>query len=459
MRRNWLRWLFTFEGRVGRVEYLVAGLVLAMLKFGIDRWLMGRSGMQLHLWTYELPSITMMPTWTKTTSRLFLTLWAITIPFFWAGISLTVRRLRDAGRNMAASLLFFVPLVKIVLFVALVFTPTDAGVFDEGKVDDSDEKESAGRDVVLGAIIAAVIGLVLISFGTQYLLTYAWGLFLGVPFLMGFVASWYVNRRGVVSAKRAVNASGAALILTGIALIGMAFEGLICLAMAFPLAAPFAIAGALVARAILKGIGRPQAAPGAFTACIALLPVMMVGERAAKMEPPVNAVTTSIVIDAPVDVVWRNVIAFPPLAPPEEAIFKAGVAYPIAGQIVGSGVGAVRYCRFSTGDFVEPITTWDENRLLAFNVVAQPPSLRELSPWEIVPPHIEKNYMRSQHGQFRLTALDAHRTLLEGTTWYQNYLWPQQYWREWSDGIVHRIHLRVLRHVKQQAEMAVRNGG
>jgi hypothetical protein len=165
-------------------------------------------------------------------------------------------------------------------------------------------------------------------------------------------------------------------------------------------------------------------------------------------------VTTSIVIDAPVDVVWRNVIAFPPLAPPEEAIFKAGVAYPIAGQIVGSGVGAVRYCRFSTGDFVEPITTWDENRLLAFNVTAQPPSLRELSPWEIVPPHIERNYMRSQHGQFRLVALDEHRTLLEGTTWYQNYLWPQVYWREWSEGIVHRIHMRVLEHVKRQAEMA-----
>jgi hypothetical protein len=201
---------------------------------------------------------------------------------------------------------------------------------------------------------------------------------------------------------------------------------------------------------------RPEVAPGTFTACIALLPVMMFGEHAAKIEPPVNAVTTSLVIEAPVDVVWRNVISFPPLGPPEEMIFKAGVAYPIAGQIVGSGVGAVRYCRFSTGDFVEPITTWDEDRLLAFNVVAQPPSMRELSPWEIVPPHIERNYMRSQHGQFRLVALDEHRTQLEGTTWYQNYLWPQQYWREWSDGIVHRIHLRVLRHVKAQAEGAVR---
>jgi hypothetical protein len=348
--------------------------------------------------------------------------------------------------------------VKIALFLALAFTPTDAGAFGEERLDDSGANDRVGRDVVLGAIFAAVIGTILIAFGTRYLLTYAWGLFLGVPFFMGFAASWFVNRDGIRPARYAVNASVAAIVLTGLGLIGMAFEGVICLAMAFPLAAPFAIAGALVARAILKSGGRPETAPGAFTACIALLPVMMVGERAAKMEPPVNAVTTSIVIDAPVDLVWKNVISFPPLAPPEETIFKAGVAYPIAGQIVGSGVGAVRYCRFSTGDFVEPITTWDENRLLAFNVVAQPQSLRELSPWEIVPPHIEKNYMRSQHGQFRLTAVDAHRTLLEGTTWYQNYLWPQQYWREWSDGIVHTIHLRVLKHVKAQAEGAVRNG-
>lgn len=112
----------------------------------------------------------------------------------------------------------------------------------------------------------------------------------------------------------------------------------------------------------------------------------------------------------------------------------------------------MRYCRFSTGDFVEPITVWDDNRLLAFDVSAQPPAMRELSPWNITPPHLEHNYMRSKHGQFRLVALSDHSTLLEGTTWYQNYFWPQPYWRAWSDGIVHQIHLRVLQHVKQQAE-------
>jgi hypothetical protein len=119
------------------------------------------------------------------------------------------------------------------------------------------------------------------------------------------------------------------------------------------------------------------------------------------------------------------------------------------------GCGAVRYCRFSTGDFVEPITIWDEDRLLAFNVAAGPPSLREISPWQISPPHLERNYMRALHGQFRLVALDKDHTLLEGTTWYQNYFWPQVYWREWSDAIVHRIHMRVLEHVKAQAERQV----
>lgn len=36
MRRNWLKWFFTFEGRVNRREYLVSGLLLAAVKIGID---------------------------------------------------------------------------------------------------------------------------------------------------------------------------------------------------------------------------------------------------------------------------------------------------------------------------------------------------------------------------------------------------------------------------------------
>jgi hypothetical protein len=117
----------------------------------------------------------------------------------------------------------------------------------------------------------------------------------------------------------------------------------------------------------------------------------------------------------------------------------------------------VRHCNFSTGSFVEPITTWDEPRLLAFNVVSQPASMREWS-WmhEIQPAHLH-GYLQVQRGQFRLLPIvrDGQRhTLVVGTTWYQNKMWPNLYWRIWCDNLIHSIHMRVLRHIKQQSEHA-----
>ena len=115
-------------------------------------------------------------------------------------------------------------------------------------------------------------------------------------------------------------------------------------------------------------------------------------------------------------------------------------------------MGAVRYCEFTTGPFVEPITVWDPPHTLAFNVIEQPQPMAEWSPYEVVyAPHLE-NTMLSQHGQFQLIATDDGGTLLRGTTWYTLDLAPGAYWRLWSDFVVHRIHNRVLRHVKQLSE-------
>jgi hypothetical protein len=43
--------------------------------------------------------------------------------------------------------------------------------------------------------------------------------------------------------------------------------------------------------------------------------------------------------------------------------------------------------------------------------------------------------------------------MLEGTTWYINKIKPGFYWKLWSDFIVHKIHNRVLEHIKVQAEL------
>jgi hypothetical protein len=52
-----------------------------------------------------------------------------------------------------------------------------------------------------------------------------------------------------------------------------------------------------------------------------------------------------------------------------------------------------------------------------------------------------------------LNELPGGRTKLEGATWYQHTMWPAVYWRLWSDYVIHKIHKRVLEHIRVQAEV------
>jgi uncharacterized membrane protein YhaH (DUF805 family) len=448
-----LQWLVTWQGRVARKQYLLAGTLLTILKYSVDRSVAARFGETWHVWNYVLPlrdfSIFGLGSQRPT---MYALLWAVAIPFFWCGIALTLRRLRDAGHQPGWVILFFVPVANLCLFLWLSVAPTRTSVHLPG-TEDSSAVPARKHTVLMGMLLAVMLGVALVALSTNTFHLYGWGLFLGAPFMVGFIASWALNAAACRSVRQTVLVSIVAVLLVGLALIGFRYEGLICLLMAFPLCTPFAIAGALVARCILGG-SPSETSPPKFAAYVAIFPFLIFAEHAAKLEPPVIAVTTSVTVDAPASVVWKNVISFPPLAPPTELAFRTGIAYPTSGAIVGKGAGAVRYCHFSTGDFVEPITAWDEDHLLAFNVASQPQSMRELSPWDITPPHLEYSYMRSRHGQFRLTSVGRNKTLLEGTTWYQNYLWPQPYWKLWSQNILHTIHRRVLQHVKQQAELA-----
>ena len=144
-----------------------------------------------------------------------------------------------------------------------------------------------------------------------------------------------------------------------------------------------------------------------------LMPGFVLLENAMIGPPPRFEVTTSIVVKASPPQVWQHVVAFAELAPPTDLLFQTGIAYPTRAKLDGQGVGAVRHCVFSTGEFIEPITTWDEPRLLRFDVRNQPPVMNEWSPYkDLRPPHLE-HYLVSQRGQFLLTA----------------YLMGQQNWR------------------------------
>ena len=375
---------------------------------------------------------------------LALAVWAL--PFIWIGVGMSVRRAADAGLSPWLALLFFIPFVNYFLMLGLCLPGTAPGRVwrAEAPVPVLSERWRSGLLGVAGAL-AITIPSVLLS--VYWKRNYSVGLFLGTPFTIGAISAHLYNRHHPRSVADTSKVVLIALVLAGCTLLLFAAEGGVCLLMAFPIAAVVALLGGLLGRAIAVYGAEPPARVG----MAGLLPLLLVTIEPDAPAPP-REVVTVVEVAAPPEVVWRNIVTFPELPPPTEALFRLGVAAPVRARIEGHGVGAVRYCDFTTGSFVEPITRWDEPRVLGFAITSQAPPMREWSPYRNVnPPHLD-GYFRATRGEFRLTALSGGRTRLEGRTWYEVRMAPQAYWTIYADGIVRSIHERVLRHIKTLAE-------
>jgi hypothetical protein len=79
--------------------------------------------------------------------------------------------------------------------------------------------------------------------------------------------------------------------------------------------------------------------------------------------------------------------------------------------------------------------------------------MTETSPYgQIHVRHLDDHDFQPERADFALMPLANGGTLLEGTTTYQNKMWPAAYWRLYTDEIVRSIHRRVFEQVKRLAE-------
>lgn len=368
-------------------------------------------------------------------------------------VALSIRRAQEAGWNRWIGLLMIIPVVRLFLFVALAVVPSPV------QVNALDIPRRAWLNHLLprsrvgnavASIFFAVLLVVPLGFlNVRMLEDYGLALFIGLPFVLGAVSAYLYNHAHTRSLRQSLGIAMLTVTLALAAIFLFAMEGLLCIAMAAPILYTIAFAGALVGHAV------SQRAPGGATAmCLLVLatPGLMALEAAHPPATPLFPVVTSVMVQAPPQQVWSELIAFSRMEEPDELLFRAGISYPVEARIDGTGVGACRFCQFNTGPFVEPITVWDEPHLLAFDVLDDPPPMTELTIYEqIDAPHVE-GFFRSKNGQFKLMELADGNTLLEGTTWYTHDIWPTWYWRLWSDAILHRIHQRVLAHIKAEAE-------
>ena len=446
-----LRQWFGFSAPVTRRAYLATGLGLMALKYFVEAAVVyafaGRVWTPFDYLNPSLERFTDLPA-----PGLAWAIAAWSIPFIWIGVSMTVRRALDAGLPAKFGLLFFVPVAEPHGDARPRGTAFARNLRPRRRrphAATSATRAAAAPCAVHSSAVAVGTAIVAGStaFSTLVMRSYGSVLFVGAPFVVGFVSAALFNSDAPRTMKATLGLAVAAITAAAGAVFVLALEGLLCLAMAFPLALVLALLGAALGRTITL---RGQTARAQSLLLVIALPMLM--GMASDGRAPVREVVSTVEIAAPPEAVWNNVIGFTNLAPPTEWEFRLGIAYPIRARIAGEGPGAVRRCEFSTGAFVEPITVWDRPRRLAFDVTQEPPGMKELSPYDDVhAPHV-RGYLRSRRGEFRLVPLPNGGTRLEGRTFFTLAVFPGWYWSRYADAIIHRIHMRVLRHIKALSE-------
>ncbi len=445
---RWLLALFSFRGRLGRLGYglAVAAIFAGQYLFVVIAAAALRCGLSLDIWFWLQP-LRKLVTLTNAPASLLAFAMVATLVMDTLLAALSFRRAADSRTPAAVAILAVMPLVQFFVILGLLAAPSRRPAPTPEDAQPSNERRdlaaAAMGGLIGGGVCAAATALSTLGFGV-----YGYSLFIVTPIVIGALAGYVANRRVELSVSATIGVVLVALLIAGFALIGLAFEGAICILMAAPLIVPMAIVGGLLGR-VQAGRGRPSAQAAVFS--LAILPALFAFERAITSEVSFTT-TESIVIAAPPPAVWRALIDPAPIGERPSLPFRLGLAYPVSGQILGEGVGAARRGVFSTGVAQERVTVWRPNQALAFAVLADPPMMREMNPNPHVnAPHL-LGYFHTASASFTLTPLPDGRTRLVVSAPNTMRIEPALYWLPLARWATEEDVRRVLRHLKGAAE-------
>jgi uncharacterized membrane protein YhaH (DUF805 family) len=315
--------LLTWRGRVPRTPYALAGLTLFGVKFAIDwslaHFIFHRSWSLIE---YLAPGQAIGALLTDVPDRRFyIAMAAAALPFVAVGISLTIRRLRDAGLSPALVILFFLPLANLLFFAALCLLPGQRPALPLESIPESSPQpaipldygqdpalftrwhstqwwpQSRTASAALAVLLPAPVMIAFILFGTHLLRDYGWGLFIGLPFVNGMLAAVLHGIRFPRTVGQCLGVASLSVVVTGVATFTFAIEGLGCLVMFLPLAWPIGLLGAALGYAIQERPVPRHLRPGSWrVGCFIalLLPMLMSAEHAVDAPAPLICVTSAV---------------------------------------------------------------------------------------------------------------------------------------------------------------------
>ncbi len=118
--------LWRWDGTVGRLEYALVGLIGFAVKHNLDRFV--TTGVFHRSWgifNYWLPlgEAARFSKLSANDQKFLGTMLLLALPFIWVGVTMTLRRLRDAGQPPWLVAMFFLPFVNLIFFLLLSVLP------------------------------------------------------------------------------------------------------------------------------------------------------------------------------------------------------------------------------------------------------------------------------------------------------------------------------------------------
>lgn len=441
---------FSFTGRMPPLPYALWAFALFFNQHVIAFLVLltqGRPPMAITSdWQFYLMPLQMLArrNWASNLTLILALGWLLIVA--WGLAALAFQRAADADITGWIAAFAVAPVVQLPVILVLSVMPSraadrDASLpIDVGVPDIATAAQGLAAGVAL-TVFAVAVGALL--FGS-----YGFGIFVVSPFIIGATTGYFANRKTDVGASRTAKLVAGAILLGGVALVMAALEGIICIFMAAPLAVGTALVGGLLGRAIAVHSRRP---PQHALSSLALLPLVFAAESLVPSTIHFDTRST-IQINAPPEAVWKLLVRTDLSEEPVALPFRFGVAYPVRGEVLGEGIGAIRLGEFSTGTVLERVTQWIPNRKLAFIMLDEVPAMRELSPYAHVhAPHVV-GYFSTTDTSFELTPRAGGGTEIVERTSHELRLEPALYWLPFARWVVHENNARVLAHIQRQAE-------
>ena len=230
-----------------------------------------------------------------------------------------------------------------------------------------------------------------------------------------------------------------------------AWEGAICVVMAFPLTLLFASLGGVTAGIVT----RRRRISTAATACIALLPMLLAPAETLLPSPTeVRTVHSQVLIHANPAVVWHNIERVPAISPSElkpNWTHRIGFPRPVEATLSYEGVGAVRHASFEHGLlFIETVTDWEPGRRIAFTIKADTDHI----PPNTLDEHVTigGRYFDVLDGEYTLERLSNGDVMLRLTSHQRLSTDFNGYAGLWTDAVMQNLQTSILQVIQHRCE-------